>query len=87
LKDHFLGPLLNVFSSEVSADLIAFTFDIDTFVTGFGLPVSTFDLFLGVSVFLILVLFVRIRDGVFKAHKVLSVFDSCKENTYIFSRL
>ena len=87
MNDHCPGPLLNVFSPGFSAALSSFAFDIGTFVTCLGLPVSTFDIFVGVSVFLVLVLFLCMRDGVFKAHEVLSVFDSCKENNYIFLRL
>ena len=70
LNDHCLGPLLNVFTPGFSEALLSFAFDIGTFVTCLGLPVSTFDLVIEMLVF-ILVLFLRIRDGVFKAHKVL----------------
>ena len=76
LKDHCPGPLLNVFSPGFSEALLSFAFDIVTFVSCLGLPVSTFDILVGVSVFLVLVLFLRISDGVFKVHRVLSVFDS-----------
>ena len=78
---------MNVFDSGFSAALLSFAFVIGTFVTCLGLLVSTFDLVIEMLVFFILVLFLLIRDGVFKAHKLLSLFDSCKENTDIFSRL
>ena len=76
LNDHCPGPLLSVFSSGFSKALLSFDFAIGTFVTCLGLPVSTFDIFVGVSVFLVLVLFLRISDGVFKADEIMSVFDS-----------
>ena len=76
LNDHCPGPLLNVFRPGFSEALLSFAFDIGTFVTCLGLPVSTFDSIIDMSVFFILVLFLRVRDGVFRAHEVLSGFGS-----------